>query len=167
MPEDLSREYQRARRASLAGASCMYLLTALVLINLGVIVFALLGTSSLDELPPLQQAVAPVGIALVAAAVSLLGEFLRHFGRDSSPFGRRQSRRLLAAGLLLVVKALLDTAFEPPLVRDAVAMGPARIFVTTQPGLDLKTVVMVVFLICLAMVVRYGDALKEDSDSIA
>ena len=32
-------------------------------------------------------------------------------------------------------------------------------------GIDLKVVVMVVFLACLAMVVRYGNVLKEDSDS--
>lgn len=31
--------------------------------------------------------------------------------------------------------------------------------------LDLKIIAVVIFLVCLAMVVRYGDALKEDSDS--
>lgn len=46
-------------------------------------------------------------------------------------------------------------------------VGDAYLIISTTAGPDLKVIVMIVFLICLAMVVRYGDALKEDSDSIA
>ncbi|HJB48073.1 MAG TPA: hypothetical protein IAA40_01535 [Candidatus Olsenella excrementigallinarum] len=43
----------------------------------------------------------------------------------------------------------------------------ASVQVTDAPGIEVSDVTMVVFLFCLALVVRYGGALKEDSDSIA
>ena len=38
--------------------------------------------------------------------------------------------------------------------------------ITSQADVDLKVIAMVVFLISLSVVIRYGDALKQDSDSI-
>ena len=38
--------------------------------------------------------------------------------------------------------------------------------VTSQADIDLKVIAMIVFLISLSAVIRYGNALKQDSDSI-
>lgn len=71
------------------------------------------------------------------------------------------------AGLLFALRTALDAFTASPAYKASVSDGSTHVFVVAGPGPDLKVVVMVVFLICLAMVIRYGNALKEDSDSIA
>lgn len=45
--------------------------------------------------------------------------------------------------------------------------GPVPVNISTQPGIDPMMVSLAVFFACLALVIRYGNALKKDSDSIA
>lgn len=103
-------------------------------------------------------------LASISISILLLAEFLRNFARGVTPFGTAQYCRLLIAAALLVAKTVLDSIVPPfgPVSVDGI---PSTITFDSGAGLDLKVVVMVVFLVCLAMVVRYGDALKEDSDA--
>ena len=55
--------------------------------------------------------------------------------------------------------------FTPDEVRRAMAAGFIPVSLSDAPGIGILDVTMIVFLICLAMVVRYGGALKKDSDS--
>lgn len=165
MPEEIEQAYRKARRASYFGSLCMYVLATISLLSYLFFLFAITSIETFDLIPSGNQIASLITTLLTTTAIVLLGEFLRHFWRDCSPFGQTQSIRLFASGLLLGTRMVIDLLFPEPLyelsvVNDAIA-------ITTQPGPDLKVVVMVVFLICLAMVIRYGNALKEDSDSIA
>lgn len=159
MPERLCRDYKSAQRASKVGAGALYAVAALSLI---------ISLAFCASCPPTGEGggawtLSVVAAGLFTAAVALLAEFLRHFGRDSSPFGKSQFARLIAAALLMGLRTVFD-AFMP--VTEAPSSTDA-IPLVTHIDLDLKIVTVIIFLVCLATVVRYGDALKEDSDSIA
>lgn len=115
---------------------------------------------------------AHLGVGVIKQVTSLvatisLAEFLRSFGKDGRPFGRGQSVRLTVAGSLIVLSTLLDL-FTPALTWSIQLVdGPVPVNISTQPGIDPMMVSLAVFFACLALVVRYGNALKEDSDSIA
>jgi magnesium-transporting ATPase (P-type) len=98
--------------------------------------------------------------------VIFLAGFLRHFYRDPTPFGQQQSRRLVVAACLLCVQIVLG-AMLPPVGNISLSVSPIPISVSTsQDSTNLNVIILVVFLFCLASLVRYGNALKEDSDSI-
>lgn len=158
MPERLDRDYRFARRASRVGAAALYGIAALsLMIGLGFFLLCAPPDSGCAGYRLIGLAVAGV----FTISVVLLAEFLRHFGQDSSPFGERQFLRLVSAALLMGVRAVFDAL--APVSRIASPSG--TIPVVTHIDLDLKIISVVIFLVCLAMVVRYGDALKEDSDS--
>lgn len=167
MPEDVEQTYLKAKKASVAGSLCMYFLA--VISALGCIAFIVSATNQelLGSAPYDYKLVVALCTLSTTIAITLLGEFLRHFVSDPSPFGKRQSLRLLISGLLFAIRLILDGCFPGKLYSLSFFANSDAIAITTQPGPDLKVVVMVVFLICLAMVIRYGNALKEDSDSIA
>lgn len=168
MPEELENTYRKARRASLFGAVCMHTIATLSALNSLSMIIALLSKSSGESSPfPLEELIASISTVLTTISIVLLGEFLRRFGSDRSPFGKKQSYRLLAAGVLFAGRMAFDSIASLSNLSLGAEGENAAVWVTTQPGPDLKVIVMIVFLICLAMVVRYGDALKEDSDSIA
>lgn len=165
MFDELTEDYRLARKASRIGAGVMYLLCAVLLVPLALYLYAWLFADLADRPPLAWWAQAVASCLLVVAAALLLGEFLRHFSDASSPFGGRQPARLVAASALLALKALLD-ATMPEFGPVDLALGPVQVSLAPHAGVDLKVIVMVVFLVCLAMVIRYGDALKRDSDSI-
>lgn len=168
MPEKIEVSYRRAKSSSRVGSLCMYLLATLSGVNF--LLFAYTSTSANTSItqPPIEDLlIALAATLLTTAAIFLLGEFFRHFGKDCSPFGKRQSLRLLAAAVLFTARTILDVLSPEPGIVHSLSSSNPTLYVTSQPGPDLKVVVMVVFLICLAMVIRYGNALKEDSDSIA
>ena len=167
MPESLIREYRRAKLASLAGAICMYLFSCISLLITAAFVIAIFTNVQLDAGNLTYCICVVAGLFSATLSTVLLGSFFRHFSKDPSPFGKHQSCRLLAASLLLMLRTLLDTFAKSPEYMIPLRAVDPDIFVASGPGPDLKVVVMVVFLICLAMVIRYGNALKEDSDSIA
>lgn len=146
----------------------MYVIAAFSAVTLICFLYAILKVGVLNSLPPLSGLVALGRTLSTTIAIALLGEFLRHFVSDSSPFGKRQSLRLLFAGLLFSLRMFIDcSTHEQPYELPVTTSTSFELILTTTAGPDLKVIVMIVFLICLAMVVRYGDALKEDSDSIA
>ena len=166
MPESVEKEYRLAQKASKLGAGCMYCFAALSIVPLALLcttVF-LYGSHSSDEAIPLLSS--SIGHLATSASIALLGNFLRCFGHSPSPFGKQQSHRLIASSVLLGLRTFLDASFIVP-PAELHLTDNAHFLVSATAGPDLKVIVMIVFLICLAMVVRYGDALKEDSDSIA
>lgn len=165
MPERLVRDYRIAQRMSRAGAIALYAIAALCLV-VGIVFIVSVAQQNVSITTVIfQVGLALFTSALLIAAVTLLAEFLRHFGTDRSPFGKTQSRRLLGSAVLFSIRVLLDSFIFPvgflPELGGSLSIPPT----TTQINLDLKVVAVVVFLVCLAMVVRYGDALKEDSDA--
>ncbi len=157
MLERLDRDYQRARRVARAGSAAFYGLVALCLVGaLGYFLHALP-----QDLSGGRSLVALICAAVVVAPAVPAAEFLRRFGReDRAPFGSGQSARLVAAALLMLPRALLEAAV--PLEK---AVSTELAFSLTRRGLYLRIISVTIFLVCLAMIVRYGDALKEDSDS--
>ena len=160
MPEKLIANYQKARMASLVGAVALYVLGTSCIATLLIYLIAVFQIGGTAE--HLFRALIPIcSLLSISISVIMLAEFFRHFFTDYSPFNRRQSVRLICAAVALSIKTFLD-GLLPSFEETALSAG---ITLVPQSGLDLKVVVMVVFLVCLAMVVRYGDALKEDSDA--
>lgn len=164
MPNSLEREYRRARKASLVGAVVMYAIAVLSLGTLILYLGGLLGAGVGDAQSASWWALSITVIFLFLAANLLLGRFFWCFGRDQAPFGRGQSLKLCVAGSLFAVKLVLESLVPASGPIEAVTEGMAFV---PRPGFDLETLTIVAFLLCLALVVRYGDALKRDSDSIA
>lgn len=161
MPEELTSNYRSARRWSRVGSVALYAVSALVV---ALVLARTVGGVSAHG--PRAAALVPEAVSelpLVAATV-LLAEFLRHVGGAGAPFGRAQQVRLLAASLAIAAKSVLDVAL--PLVArwalDAAGLPTAD---AARPSVDPVNVVMMVFLVCLAVLIRYGAALKEDSDA--
>lgn len=163
MPENvLESSYLRARRASRVGAACMY---ALAVVLLAILVLTCLGTRPADAPAAPLVGLLVRNVAAIAATV-LLAEFLRKFGSEGSPFGSGQSLRLALAGALLLVHTLFDALFAPTTYAVRLVDAPVPVSVGSWSGIDPMTISLAVFFVCLGMVVRYGRALKEDSDSI-
>ena len=114
MNDHLVGERRLARRCSLPGALILYSIAALALLAEAVHC-AMLPAAELPGLwgDPLFEALLVLSQMTAIAAILLLGEFLRHFGADASPFGAGQSARLLAAAGLLVGRVLLEAAIKP------------------------------------------------------
>ncbi len=109
------------------------------------------------------------GMAFVRFAIFiLLAAFFFHFGRAKAPFGIGQTIRLLLAGLLSMFYGIfgefgarwVNSLPKPMYAIETISTD------FTYPGSWLLFVAFGLFLVCLAMVVRYGDALLEDSDNI-
>lgn len=157
MDNRIAVECRNARRWSLVGALVLHS-TAAVIVVAAVCRYVALFRAH----PPVTwqrahaEGLSALSVLVSVGSVVLIAEFLRHFHRDDSPFSRAQSIRLMGSAGLLAARALLD------LVAAAAPSLPAA-----EGAVDLKVVVLAVFLACLSVVVRYGNALKEDSDSIA
>lgn len=163
MPENVVESYRHARRIARVGAVCLYAMTGLLTLIMVVVVIATLRGGPSQWLSVLGL-VARNTAAIVATV--LLAEFLRNFRNEGSPFGRRQSLRLSAAGALLFAHTISDSLFGTAAYDVALVDGPVPISVGSWSGLDPMVVSLAVFLFCLGMVVRYSKALKDDSDSI-
>ena len=164
MPEKLTREYKQARTIARFGAALLYLAGAVSLVIAALHFAELLSSGQPSELYLTQRHLSFLSAIIMAGSITTLAEFLRHFSKGNFPFGRSQSLRLLIASALFVLRCLLD-ALTPT---TNLSIGTNSITLMTpdpQFTVDLKVVVMIVFLACLAMVIRYGDALKEDSDA--
>lgn len=159
MPERLTRDYRHAKMVTRVGALALHLITILSVCICLVIAALIFDDEGFGHTPHC-LILSLIGMGVFAIATFCLAEFLRHFGLDQSPFGKEQSARLLVAAVLLAIKTVVDMAL-PTLSQDP---SPSADLVF-RADIDLKVVAVVVFLVCLAMVVRYGDALKEDSDA--
>lgn len=155
MPEEVRGSYIAAQRSAQIATFVMAIIVALqALIFITYLITLAEAARSLANVLRLFAMLVTIG------ATVLLANFFWCFGRDRSPFGRRQSFRLAGAGALFLMRMTLDA-----LIPSAVANGTPGL--TEHPEVNLQIVTIIVFLGCLAMVMRYGEALKEDSDSIA
>lgn len=161
MPEKIIRTFRSATRVSGIGAAILYGLAACCLCIACVYLFSFVNMGT-DYHAVGWWLTALASTLSITLATALLARFLQLFCRSRSPFCARQSHRLLMAAGLFCLHSFLNSIVPP---FDSMPVAFAGITLVPQSGLDLKVVVMVVFLVCLAMVVRYGDALKEDSDA--
>ncbi|MCR8908077.1 MULTISPECIES: hypothetical protein [Atopobiaceae] len=160
MDSSLNRECRVARRWSRFGAVALH--GAAGLGTIAEIAFCLLLVrKGLPDVRDILLFEVPLVLSqcMTLGTIFLLAEFLRHFCRDDSPFGGAQSTRLVMTSVLLLGHLLLE------LVVAGTAPAGALESLALDVDLDLKGAVLMVFLVCLAMVVRYGNALKEDSDA--
>ena len=142
----------------------MYLLLALSFIPFLLSLYALARTDALSDLALGTRVIFLASNFVPLPMVWLLAEFLRKFGKSASPFGNSQSLRLVGAGVLLLTYSTMR-AFTPAIGDISIVDGTIPVSLSDAPGIGILDVTMIVFLICLAMVVRYGGALKKDSDS--
>lgn len=166
MNKDLLDAHQTASRGAAVGSVILYAIVTLAVICELLHGLMLLGS----KLPgtwgdPVFNALLATSQIAAAVTMALLGKFLRHFATDASPFCPSQSVRLVVVAALIAGRALLNTALRCTYGTAGPAPVPALSgLLGTQETLGL--VAFGTFLACLSMVVRYGDALKKDSDSI-
>lgn len=161
--DDLNDELRRAQQACRVACTCMYIIVAFFLLIAFVFIYTMTRTDSLAFLTSMQRFGLLIDIGAGTVWVILMAEFLRHFAKGN-PFGKAQSLRLFLAGITLTIRTLFDGIIPGALFDvDIPELGTA---VSSQADIDLKVVAMIVFLIALSLIVRYGDALKQDSDSI-
>lgn len=166
MHNNLLSEHQLARRGTSVGAVILYVIAAVALLAEALHCLVIVSA----ELPgtwgdPLFEVLLVLSQLAAIGAMGLLGGFLRHFCAHHAPFGGAQPVRLLIASTLIAgrtaLNLVLTCAFHPveraPVPLLSLALGAQVV---------LKVLALAVFIGCLAMVVRYGNALKEDSDSI-
>lgn len=165
MPERIAKEFRLAKSAARIGATALFVILGLEVIVLGAFSLVVPATVGVDEGQMAGWAISVIGSLSTCAVTLLLALFLSKFSGGNSPFGRVQFRRLILAGVILVIRATLDSFTELFAPTTYEFTSSSAITFMPTAALDLKVVVMVVFLVCLAMVVRYGDALKEDSDA--
>lgn len=166
MPAALEKTYRTARIASTLGSLLMYLLLLLAVCNFIVHLYAVTQTDALSALTWESRTLLLASAFVPVPLEWLLAEFLRKFGRGHDPFGTAQSLRLVAAGILVLLYSVLNSAL-PSLDNIQVVGGSVPVSIDNgASSLGLLDITMAVFLVCLAMVIRYGSALKEDSDSI-
>lgn len=166
MNKDLLDAHQTASRGAAVGSVILYAIVTLAVICELLHGLMLLGS----KLPgtwgdPVFNALLATSQIAAAVTMALLGKSLRHFATDASPFCPSQSVRLVVVAALIAGRALLNTALRCTYGTAGSAPVPALSgLLGTQETLGL--VAFGTFLACLSMVVRYGDALKKDSDSI-
>ena len=166
MNKDLLDARRAASRGATVGGTVLYVVTALAIACELLRGLMLLGS----KLPgtwgdPVFNALLATSQIAAAVTMALLGKFLRHFATDASPFCPSQSVRLVVVAALIAGRALLNAALRCTYGTAGPAPVPALSgLLGTQETLGL--VAFGTFLACLSMVVRYGDALKKDSDSI-
>ena len=160
---ELEQEKVRAQRACKVGAICMYAVAAISLLMDMLYLYTLTQTATLGFLTTGQRIATAIDGVTSTIWMILLAEFLRNF-RKGSPFGKPQSLRLLVAGLALAVQTMANILSPSAQFQENVQ--ELGMTVTSQSDIDLKVIAMIVFLIALSLVIRYGDALKQDSDSI-
>lgn len=166
MPQEVDREFRRARLASRIGSVAMYLVALLGCVIGAIYLYTFIGSDA-NKVPSLiWWVVSLAGVLAFTGATFCLARFLRDFCKGKSPFGSQQSRRLFVAGLLYAVATAID-AMLPPALPVSIVVGPLSFMLAADgKGLELKAIVLIVFPLCLAAVVRYGDAIKRDSDSM-
>lgn len=166
MNHDLLDARRTASRGAAVGAVILYAVVTLAVICELLHGLMLLGS----KLPgtwgdPVFNALLAASQVVAIIAMALLGRFLRHLATDASPFCTAQSARLIGVTALIAGRVLLGATLRCAYG----AAGPLPVpalsrLLGTQATLGL--IALGTFLACLSMVVRYGDALKKDSDSI-
>ena len=166
MTNNLNSELRLARRITAVGSGVLHALAALSLLGEALHCAIVLRA----ELPgtwgdPLFEVLLVISQLAAIGAIVLAARFLRHFCVDPSPFSAAQSARLAVMATIVMGRTVLDVvlsrAFYP------VGHAPLPLLcLAVETQVVLKVLALAVFIGCLAMVVRYGNALKEDSDSI-
>lgn len=160
----LSKSRTKMARASLASCVLMYGFVALAAPSFFYKTYRLfLNMSSNGEVTPLFFAL--VEDALTIATFVLFAEFFRNLTKEASPFGGRQSLRLIVAAVIGLGCRILESLVSVGSFYSISADMPIPIIKTADSPMFFSDLAVFSFLICFALVIKYSDALKEDSDS--
>lgn len=162
--------YEIARKACRVSEICMLVLTILCALACVFVLIVAWFDLAGDAAHFAYWAVSIATFVLNFGVTILMATFFGNFAKSSSPFGRAQSRRLLMAAVFEAVVIVLGL-LHPQGPDASITLGGLPFALNYYPSeasssVDIGHVVEVVFLFCLSAVFRYGNALKEDSDSI-
>ncbi len=103
--------------------------------------------------------------ALTIATFVLFAEFFRNLTKEASPFGGRQSLRLIIAAVAGLSCRVLESVVTIGPFSSISANMPIPLVKTADSPMFFSDLAVFSFLICFALVIKYSNALKEDSDS--
>lgn len=165
MDIELEKAHRRARTSSLVAALLMFVIAALCAAILALYLYAQSRVGSYEYLQHgwIENKIASLTMPVLASL--LFGSFFLQIRRSDKPFGSLQSLRLGIAGALLGVKYALD-CIRPGIPPIPVPHINGTLYIEQQGSADPTILVLIAFTIALAIVLRYANALQEDSDSI-
>lgn len=165
MDKALKAAYSASRRASRIGSIVMVIPIALMCITISVCVIAFIriGVTSSTTLSFWMCKL--LSMSAVFACYMLMQRFLWCFSKGTSPFDCAQIRRLVACGCSFILEWVLQ--FRPPLTENMVVLEePLIVELAKDSEPSLLPLFVGIFILCVAAILRYASALKEDSDSI-
>lgn len=165
MDIDLDKARKRARTSSLVAALLMFAIAALSAAILALYLYAQSRVGSYEYLQHgwIENKIASLTMPVLASL--LFGSFFLHIHRSDKPFGSSQSLKLGIAGVLLGTKYAFDYA-RPGIPPIPVPHINGILYIEQQGTADPTVLVLIAFTIALAIVLRYANALQEDSNSI-
>lgn len=165
MDIELEKAHKRARTSSLVAALLMFALAALSAAILALYLYAQSRVGLYEYLQHgwIENKIASLTMPVLASL--LFGSFFLHIHRSDKPFGSSQSLKLGIAGVLLGTKYAFDYA-RPGIPPIPVPHINGTLYIEQQGTADPTVLVLIAFTIALAIVLRYANALQEDSDSI-
>ena len=165
MDIELEKAHKRARTSSLVAALLMFAIAALCAALLALYLYAQSRVGSCEYLQHgwIENKLAALTLPVLASV--LFGSFFLHIHRSEKPFGSSQSLKLGIAGALLGIKVALD-CIRPGIPPIPVPHINGILYIEQRGTADPTVLVLITFTIALAIVLRYVNALQEDSDSI-
>lgn len=165
MDIELEKAHRRARMSSLVAALLMLAIAALCAAMLALYLYAQSRVGSYEHLQHgwIENKIASLTMPVLASL--LFASFFLHIHRSEKPFGSSQSLKLGIAGVLLSIKYALD-CIRPGIPPIPVPHINGILYIEQQGTADPTVLVLIAFTIALAIVLRYANALQEDSDSI-
>lgn len=171
METEVTKTYKQARYACVAGS---VLMAILAMAGVAILVVYLIGFKQLYSRIGVYEwgwwESRLASLTLMPLSAIPLCSFFAHFSHGKEPFGAAQSNRLLISALALAIKFIFDCTREstqpfPFTVLDGSSHQFYEFILEPSKAIDPTIVMLIVFVACLALVVRYGAALKEDSDA--
>lgn len=163
--EGSENEYSRARLIAKYSGVSLAILSFPSLIILLTKLYGYIRIGITNNLTESYWLVTVLDTACIVTALSLMILYLHHFSSGVSPYSQTEVRLLITSGMFFVLSWVLE--YVPGPAEDILVMTrPITVAICAHDQPSLLRVILSVFLFCMAGMMRYARALREDSESI-
>lgn len=165
MDKTLKAAYAASRHVSKVGSIVMVIPIALMCISIMACLLAFVRIGVTDVTPLVFWVCKLLSMVTVFACYMFMQRFLWCFSKGESPFDYAQIHRLIACGCSFILEWVFQ--FRPLLTKNMVVLEePIIVELAKDNKPSLLPLFVGIFILCVAAILRYAAALKEDSDSI-
>lgn len=168
LKEDINRSLKYVRRSCRIISIIVLLMAALVAILwIMVICSGLFSNSSFKAESMIASTYTTLRDAVIIVALFLVSAVFSSAGQDMTPFGAKQTSRLRAVSVLLLILVVLDACFIVDYRGSLELLGSQlEIVVTTTSSLNVPALVLAAVAFCMSVIFRYGALLQEEEDAL-